>query len=177
MKTLLLMRHAKSSWKDSKLPDHERPLNKRGYRDAPEMGKLLFKAELVPQLILCSSATRARLTAEAVAEQCNFSGEINYLDSFYLAEPETYLKGLQDLPDELERVMIIGHNPGLEGLLQILCRQVESLPTASIAYLALPIKHWGELNGSVVGELIQLWRPRELKEAKKEKKQKKKSKT
>jgi phosphohistidine phosphatase len=174
MKTLLLMRHAKSSWKDSKLPDHERPLNKRGSKDAPEMGKLLFKAELVPQVILCSSAKRARLTAEAVVEQSNFRGEVTYLDSFYLAEPETYLKGLQDLPDEIERVMVIGHNPGLEGLLQILCRRVESLPTASIAYLALPIKQWSELNDSVVGELVQLWKPRELKEAKKEKKQKKK---
>ncbi len=175
MKTLLLMRHAKSSWKDSNLPDHERPLSKRGVKDANEMGKLIFKAELVPQIILCSTAKRARQTAQAVVEQTQFKGEISYLDPFYLAESETYLKGLQNLPDEIERVMIIGHNPGLEALLQILCRRVESLPTASIAYLALPIKKWSELNDSVVGELIQLWKPSELKEAKKEKKKRKKS--
>ncbi|NPV76687.1 MAG: histidine phosphatase family protein [Anaerolineae bacterium] len=163
MKTLLLMRHAKSSWKEKGVEDHERPLNKRGQKDAPMMGNLLFEKELVPQRILCSSALRARLTAELLAETSRFVGEITYLNSFYLAEPGAYLEGLLALSDNLERIMIIGHNPGLEGLLQILSHQVESLPTAAIAHIALPVKSWADLNDETSGELIDLWRPRDLK--------------
>jgi len=163
MKTLLLMRHAKSSWKDSDLPDMERPLNKRGLKDAPTMGRLLYEKELVPQIILSSYAERARQTAETVAEECRYLGEINYLGSFYLAEPGAYLEALLKLPDTTERVMVIGHNPGLEGVLQMLSQQVESLPTAAIAHLALPIKQWIDLNEETEGNLVEIFRPRELK--------------
>lgn len=163
MKTLLLMRHAKSSWKEKGLEDHERPLNKRGQKDAPRMGKLLRDKELVPQRILCSSALRARLTAEGVAGASGFEGEIIYQNNFYLAESGVYLEGLMTLPDDMERVLIIGHNPGLEGLLQILSHQVESLPTAAIAYVVLPINKWSELNDDTSGDLVELWRPRDLK--------------
>jgi phosphohistidine phosphatase len=157
------MRHAKSSWKDNKLKDHERPLNKRGQKDAPMLGKLLREKELVPQRILCSSATRARATAQAVVEASRYNGNVTYLDAYYLAEPGAYLEGLLTLPDEVERVMIIGHNPGLEGLLQILSHRVESLPTAAVAHLVLPIKLWSELSNDSVGELVELFRPSELK--------------
>ncbi len=164
MKTLLLMRHAKSSWKHNDLKDHERPLNKRGKKDAPMMGKFIREKELLPQRILCSSAVRARATAEALMEACHYKGEIEYLDSFYLAEPQVYLEELKKLPNELERVMIIAHNPSLEGLLQILSHRVESLTTAAIAYLVLPIDAWQEITEDSEGELIQLWLPRELRE-------------
>jgi phosphohistidine phosphatase len=164
MKTLLLMRHAKSSWKNQELTDHERPLKERGKKDAPLMGKLILDKELIPQLILSSDAARARLTAEAMIESLDFEGEVEYLDSFYMAEPNVYLEKLRSLPDELERVMIIGHNPGLEGLVQILSHHVESLATSAIAYLVLPIKEWHELSADTDGELIELWRPRDFKE-------------
>jgi len=162
MKTLLLMRHAKSSWKDTKLEDIKRPLNKRGRKTAPRMGELLKEAELVPQTILSSTALRARQTAEAVAEKMEYIGEIIYVDDFYMAEPPAYIKRLKKLPAHFERVLVIGHNPGLEALMQTLCGQVEALPTGSIAYLSLPIKEWGEMSGEVHGELIDLWRPKEL---------------
>ena len=164
MKTVLLMRHAKSSWKDHKLPDMERPLNKRGKKDAPHMGSLLKDKELVPQKILSSPAVRAKMTAESVVEKSGFKGKIKYLDGFYLAEPSVYADALKNLPDDVERVMLIGHNPGMEGLVQILSGQVESLPTGAIAYLVIPVKHWSEIDGSTRGEIIQLWRPHELKE-------------
>jgi len=164
MKTLLLMRHAKSSWKHEDITDHERPLNKRGKKDAPLMGKLIFEKELMPQLILSSSALRARLTVNAIIESANHQGEVEFLDDFYMAEPAVYLEKLRSLPDDLERVMIVGHNPGLEGLLQILSQQVESLPTCAIAYLILPIKDWSELNEDTHGDLIELWKPRDLRE-------------
>lgn len=163
MKTLLLMRHAKSSWKDSTIEDCDRPLNKRGEKDAPMMGELLFEKELTPQKIYCSTALRARLTAESVAKSSHFSGETIFMDSFYLGEPVDYLEGLRAIPDDVERVLIIGHNPGLEGLLQILSDKVESLPTAAIAHIVLPIKHWSEITDELDGDLISLWRPGDLK--------------
>jgi len=162
MKTVLLMRHAKSSWKDEKLKDRERPLNKRGHRNAPQMGELLLEKELVPQVILCSSAVRARQTAEAVIEATRFDGDVRYNDSLYMAEADEYLKALYKLPDEVERVMIIGHNPGLESLLPLMTGLIEALPTAAIAYLSVPIKSWKELKKDHEAELVALWRPKEL---------------
>jgi len=169
MKTLILMRHAKSGWKDPDLEDRERPLNKRGKKDAPMMGKLLVEKELIPQIILSSSAVRARLTAEAVIEATDFKGEVRFLDSLYLGEPGAYLGELQHLPESVERVLVVGHNPGLESLLQILSGQVESLPTAAISHLVLPIKAWSELNGATEGDLVELLCPRDLKDKEKDK--------
>ncbi len=163
MKTLLLMRHAKSSWKQPDLQDFDRPLAKRGRKDVPRMAELLLKAELVPEVILASPALRAQLTAEMLAAQINRLDHVEYLHEFYMAEPQTYLEALKALPDTLERVMIIGHNPGLEGLLQILSGHVETLPTAAIAYISLPIKKWSELTEQSEGSLIELWRPKDLK--------------
>jgi phosphohistidine phosphatase len=177
MKTLLLMRHAKSSWKIKNIPDHERPLNKRGRRDAPRMGQLLQDRELVPQLILSSSALRARQTAELVAETAGYSAEILFRDDLYMAEAEGYIHALHEVPDTIERVMLIGHNPGLETLLQLLSNRIESLPTAVLAHLVLPIDQWDILNSTVEGELIEIWRPKELsEEAVDEKKEKEKEK-
>ncbi len=164
MKTLLLMRHAKSSWKDKDIIDHERPLNKRGKTDAPLMGKLIKDKELTPELILCSSAKRSVLTAVDVMDKAKVNKKkLRLLDSLYLAEPEAYLKELCELPDDIERVLVIGHNPGLEGLLQILSGRIESLPTGAIAYLSIPITNWKELNDTTEVELIALYRPKELK--------------
>ncbi len=165
MKTLLLMRHAKSSWKDTELEDLQRPLNKRGRRLAPRMGELLRAKELVPQVIYSSHAVRTRQTAEFMAGAAGFTGDIHYMESLYLAEPAAYLDAIAQTPDTLERVMVIGHNPGLEGLLQMLSGRIEALPTAAIAYLALPIQSWRELHGALEAELVELLLPRELEEA------------
>jgi phosphohistidine phosphatase len=162
MKTLLLMRHAKSGWKEKNTQDHERPLNKRGRRDAPRMGTQLKDRELIPQLILCSSALRARQTAELVAEAAGYTDEIIYLDELYMSEVDENLNALRELPDSIERVMLIGHNPGLETMLQILSNRIESLPTAVIAHIVLPITHWRLLDSDVEGELVEIWRPKEL---------------
>jgi phosphohistidine phosphatase len=164
MKTLLLMRHAKSSWKESKLADHERPLNKRGRHDAPMMGELLIERELVPQKILCSSALRARQTAELLAENAGYSEEITYSDRLYLAEADEYFSALRELPDDIDRVMLIGHNPGLETLLQLLSGQIQSLPTAVIAHLSLPVDSWADISSETAAELVEIWRPKEIKQ-------------
>lgn len=173
MKTLILMRHAKSSWKHPELKDHERGLNKRGKKDAPRMGKLLVDNELVPQRILTSTAVRSRETVEAVVDIMHYTGEVSYLDSLYMAEPEIYLELLSLMPEDLERILVIGHNPGLEGLLQILSGRVESLPTAAVAYLSLPIHSWKEIRKhEEIGELVALWSPREMKDEKEAKAEK-----
>jgi phosphohistidine phosphatase len=164
MKTLILMRHAKSSWKDTKLDDCDRPLNKRGRKDAPLMGKILHEKELVPQAIYTSTAKRALQTAEGIVEKSHFKGEVIQMDSFYLAEPDAYIQAIQSLPDNFERVLFIGHNPGVEGLLQILSKQVASLPTAAVAHLVLPINHWSECSATTEGQLVELFVPRNLKE-------------
>jgi phosphohistidine phosphatase len=173
MKTLLLMRHAKSSWKNAALPDHDRPLAKRGLHDAQRMGELIERKELFPQQVLTSSAVRAAETARIFCEICGCTGSLQTIDALYLAEADTYLEVLKTLPDDLERVLLIGHNPGLESLLQMLCGRVEALTTAVVAFLSLPIARWSELTSSTEGELIEIWRPKDLPEEKKDKKEKK----
>lgn len=163
MKTLLLMRHAKSSWKHPDLPDQDRPLNKRGEKDAPHMGKFLKEKELIPQVILASPAKRVKQTVDGMLEKMHFKGKVDYVESLYLAEPAAYLSTLQSVNDKFDRVLIVGHNPGLEGLLQILSGQVESLPTASIAQIVLPINSWSDIKEGTHGELSARVKPRDLK--------------
>ncbi len=166
MKTLLLMRHAKSSFKEGELPDFERPLSKRGEKDAPRMGKLLKDKDLTPDLILSSTAQRASRTAEMIAEKCGYKGEIVYIQDLYLGEPEAYLSILRDLkeePGDWKTVLMIGHNPGLESLVQLLTDRVESLPTSAIAHLKLPVRTWKAINPEVIAWLENIWYPREIK--------------
>ena len=162
MKTLLLMRHGKSSWKDQDIPDHERPLKKKGKKDSEKMGEMLKDQHLVPDSVLSSTAKRARSTAEIVTEACKFDGEIQYLDSFYHAETSDYLDVLSHLADEVDCVLIIGHNPSLEAFVQILSNDIEALPTAAIARIELPVSNWSELGEKSYGKLINLWSPRSI---------------
>jgi phosphohistidine phosphatase len=162
MKTILLLRHAKSSWKFTDLADHDRPLNKRGKRDAPRMGQLLKDEALIPDLILSSSAARATLTATKIAEVCGYAGEIHVTRQIYEADLEIYLAMLRELAGDHERVLIVGHNPALEEFLEQLTHEAETLPTAALAVVQLPLTHWQDLDDETRGELMRVWRPREL---------------
>lgn len=162
MKTLLLMRHAKSSWKDTELPDHERPLTKRGKRNAARIGRLLREADQVPHLILTSPARRAVDTADSVADQSRYKGEVKVCDELYLAAPDAIIQVLQSLDGPYERVLVVGHNPGLEELLEKLTGKAEALPTAAVAQVALPVQAWLELTLETGGQLVSLWRPKDL---------------
>jgi phosphohistidine phosphatase len=162
MKTLLILRHAKSSWDDPKLADHDRPLNKRGKRDAPRMGQLLREEDLLPDLILSSTARRARKTAEAIAEASGYTGEIEFTGDFYPGDPSDYIDALQQAPDNCERVMVVGHNPGLEELLETLTGESDHLATAALAQVSLPIQHWRELDDETGGKLLNMWRVKQL---------------
>jgi len=162
VKKILLMRHAKSSWKDSDLTDHERPLKKRGKKDAEKMGKLLKKKKLIPELILSSTAKRAKQTAEIIVDSCKCKAEIVLLDSLYLAEPSLILETIEDVKDKHKTIMVVGHNPGIEAFLQILDGKVESLPTGSVAYLSAKVKNWKDLAEDDGVKLKKLWRPKDL---------------
>jgi phosphohistidine phosphatase len=166
MKTILIMRHGKSSWKQKDIEDHERPLKKRGKKCTEIIGEMVIKKELVPQVILCSTAVRAQQTAERFMEAVQFNGKIEYLDELYLAEEEKVAQILAQLPDEIERAMVIGHNPGLEGLVQELDKHVKSMPTAALACFALQIKSWKDFDLKTEAELVGYWKPAELKKKK-----------
>ena len=164
MKTLLILRHAKSSWKHVDVPDHDRPLKKRGKRDAPRMGRLLLELDLVPQLIISSTAKRARKTAKLLAEGCSYQGEIRLEHDLYHAGPMGYIQMLKALDDGYHRVLIIGHNPGLEVLLEVLTGVSEWLPTAALAQVQLPIITWSEVREYIDGDLVALWTPKRVKQ-------------
>lgn len=163
MKTLMLLRHAKSSWKDESLDDHERPLNKRGKKTAPVMGHLIRDQGLVPELIVSSTAVRARKTAKAAAKACGYPGDIITTDELYLATAGEILRYAQERTEEtLSRIMLVGHNPGMEELVALLSGQRERFPTAALAVFELDIDSWRQLELGVDAELKHLWRPKEL---------------
>ena len=163
MKTLLVLRHAKSLWDNPALDDHERPLNERGRRDGPKMGAVVRESGLTPDRIVCSDALRARLTAEAVARSAGFDGEIQLEPRLYAASVDGILAVLCTVQEAHSgTVMIVGHNPGLEQLIAHLTGEAEDLPTAALAQIALPIARWRDLKQSTRGGLLGFWRPKEL---------------
>jgi phosphohistidine phosphatase len=162
MKQLLVLRHAKSSWKDSTLSDFNRPLNERGKKDAPRMGKLLSKMDLVPDLIIASAAKRAKLTAEAVSLSSGYEGDILETQDLYMGMPEDYIAVLNQVPDIYTRVLVVGHNPGIEDFVEDLTDQWHRMPTAALAYIELDIKNWQAFDEDSEGELLDIWLPKEI---------------
>jgi len=162
MKSLLILRHAKSSWKHPELTDHDRPLNKRGKRDAPRMGKILRSEHLIPEAIISSTAARAHVTAEAVAKASGYKGKIVLIHSLYAAGPEAYLKVLHELSDHYKRVLVVGHNPGLEELLEMFTDETQIMPTCTLAHVKFSIDSWIELDFKTKGQLAGIWQSRDL---------------
>lgn len=162
MKRLLILRHAKSSWGNPSLADWQRPLNDRGLRDAPRVGALLRDRSLVPDLIITSDAVRARTTAETVAKAAGYTRELVVEPSLYHATPADLIAVLQGVAEEAGRsVMIVGHNPGLEDLVEQLTGEDHSLPTAALVQLALPIERWSEIDSSVDATVVDAWQPKD----------------
>jgi phosphohistidine phosphatase len=161
-KTLLVLRHAKSSWDFPDLDDHDRPLNARGRRAAPRMGQLLAEEDLVPDLVLSSTAVRARTTVELALDAADCGPPVVLDESLYPTYPEVVEELLRAVSDDHERVMIVGHNPGLEALIEAVTETLERFPTAALAHIRLPIDRWGDFELDGRGELANLWLPREL---------------
>jgi phosphohistidine phosphatase len=162
MKELLILRHAKSSWKHPELEDHDRPLNKRGKRDAPRMGRWIRGQDLLPDVIVSSTAVRAWTTAELVARVSGFRGELYSSRELYLGGHLPYLASGARYGGRGGRVLIVGHNPDVEDLVTVLTRAREAMPTAALAHVQLPIDDWEELTQPPTGELLAVWRPKEL---------------
>jgi phosphohistidine phosphatase len=162
MKSVLVLRHAKSSWKYPDKTDHERPLNKRGKRDAPLIGRLLKKERLVPDVIISSTAMRARATAEAIAKASGYKGDITFNRSLYASGPQAYIDVLHDLSDEYVRVLIIGHNPGLQELVEMLTGEIHLMPTCSLAHVKFRVDKWSDIDNKIKGKVAGIWRPRDL---------------
>lgn len=161
MKTLLILRHGKSSWKDLSLPDHDRPLNKRGRRNAKMMGRLLASQDLMPELILASTAERARRTARRVGAAAGYDGEIELLPDLYLAASGAYLNRVALTSEAIDRVLVVGHNPGLTHLVSDTTGAQKRFPTGALAQVEFDIESWPQVLDAR-GVLVNLWRPREL---------------
>ena len=149
MKQLTLLRHAKSSWDDSRLPDHDRPLAGRGRRDAPRMGERLARRGLEPDLLLTSSAKRARETAELVKAQLNDAAPALRVEpKIYLATPGELLAVIASVEDAVDSLVVIGHNPGFTRLANLLLPDLEllNLPTAGVVCIECDIPRWGEID-------------------------------
>ena len=159
MKRLLILRHAKSSWADSSIDDWQRPLNDRGLRDAPRAGTWLRERGLTPDVIISSDAVRARSTAQAVAKAAGYSRQIVIDPSLYHARVDDLLEALNRVSDDADTVLIVGHNPGLEELVQVLSGEYQGLVTAALVELDLPIDHWNDLDSSVTASISRTWQP------------------
>jgi len=162
-KLLLILRHAKSSWEFEELSDHDRPLNNRGRRDAPLMGRKLLKEQLVPQIIISSSAVRAHSTAKKVAKACGYEDEILIDPALYGSGYSDYLNVLINQEDKHDIIMLVGHNPISEQLVEVLTGEIVTMPTCAIACISLPITSWKQIIDKTKGQLLNLWRPKELK--------------
>ncbi len=139
MKLLTLLRHAKSSWNDEDLSDHDRPLNKRGLQDAPVMARRLVEQSVEPGLVLCSTALRARETLSLFTDVCALAGhQIQYVDGLYLASVGKLASIIAGAPAQVSHLMLVGHNPGLEDLLsKVTSRDDLTMPTCAMAQLRL----------------------------------------
>jgi phosphohistidine phosphatase len=162
MKTLYLLRHAKSSWKDDSLLDIERPLNKRGRKAAETVGRFLKKKRIIPDLVLCSTAVRARETAEIVMEAAGRSPDIHFDERIYEADPERLLEVVTQIDKAKKRVFLVGHNPGLEEFLELLTATVKSMPTGTLSKVVLETTDWAKA-GDVSGTLEWIRKPKKLK--------------
>ena len=164
MKELLILRHAKSSWDDPALRDHDRPLNKRGRKASKRMGKLLADEDIVPDLIISSTAVRARTTAERAAKASGYDEDIELREALYHASPAAILDEVATVDDGIERLMVVGHNPGMEALTGMLSGVYHRFPTAALMHVRFEdIEAWSQVRGRQA-TLLGFWLPRILME-------------
>ncbi len=150
MKKLYLMRHAKSSWKDENLKDYERPLNKRGKRDAPFMGKVLKRKGVKPDVIISSFAKRAYKTAKKVAKELGVEKENILKDKkLYMIGFAEFLDYIKNMDDKYESVLIIGHNPSISELFSYLSgKESLDMPTAAVGGIEFKSERWRDIDES-----------------------------
>jgi len=163
MKILLLLRHAKSSWKDPDLPDFNRPLNGRGRRAAKTIGRYIKENDLEPELVLSSPAVRARETIDIALRAARLRVEVRYDERIYEADAQRLMEVISQIEENLTSVMVVGHNPGIEELLRLLTGCSEHMATAALAKIRFsePDK-WSKI-AAVKGSL-ELIKPKEIRD-------------
>ncbi|QMU29913.1 SixA phosphatase family protein [Adhaeribacter radiodurans] len=147
MKTLYLLRHAKSSWDFDELSDHDRPLNNRGRDDAPLMGRELLSREIALDLIVSSSAVRALTTASLVAKELEYdTSQIVIDENIYGAGKEELYRIIQKFPDDVDNILLVGHNPEISDLANMLSPEhITDMPTAAVVSLRFACFTWKEI--------------------------------
>lgn len=168
MKILYVLRHAKSDWGDSSLVDFDRPLNARGRKAAKAIGRELRERKIKPDLVLASPAVRALQTIERVEDGYGSKFEVEDEPRIYGGEPETLVDLIKSAPDNVDRLLIVGHNPGLQDLVvklsgpgELLDEATEKFPTAALAEIRFDTKSWSGIAPGQ-GILECLVRPRNL---------------
>jgi phosphohistidine phosphatase len=161
MKTLFILRHAKSSWENADWSDFERPLNERGLEAAPLMGGVMKKNRFQPDIFLSSPARRAEQTAALVKQSSGFEAAIQFDERIYEASPARLLEVISEQNEKTKSILLIGHNPGLEGLLKVLTGELQPMPTAGLAVVDLETDKWSAIDSSK-GNLRTLIRPKEV---------------
>jgi len=154
-----VFRHAKAEQGDG-MEDSERRLTSRGRKAASHMGDVARNHGLLPELVLSSTSARTRETMELFGEASGYSGPVLYLDELYLAEPRVYVRALSEHAAGVSSAMVVGHNPGLEGLVLGLTGENVSLPTAALVECALPIEDFASIAG-IEGKLCRVFRPKD----------------
>lgn len=156
MKTLILMRHAKSSWDAGQIADHDRILSERGRESAPVMGRWLKAQKLKPEMVLCSTAARVGETISLLRPGLPVDISVKEMEGLYMALPREILALIAKVKDKVETLMIVGHNPGIGSLAHWLAgqgdkrtleRMRDKFPTAGIAVIDFDIASWRELDG------------------------------
>ena len=163
MKTLFLLRHAKSSWKDKTLTDFERPLNSRGRKAAETMSAFFKQEKVSPDLILSSCALRARETVEIIVRSARLRSDLRFDERIYEAGVNRLLDVITQIEKNAQSALIVGHNPGLEELLTALTLQTETMPTAALAKITFKTSNWN--NAVKGGALDWVVRPKEWERA------------
>lgn len=161
MKRLYVLRHAKSSWDNASLADYDRPLNERGVETAPFMGRLMKQRGQVADTVLSSPAARAKMTAKLVSEAAGIRSPIIFDERIYEAGPQTLVKVLSDVDGDVNSAMVVGHNPGMEGLIRFLTGDIAAMPTAALAVIDLDIEEWIQIDHRS-GTLVEVLRPKEI---------------
>ena len=162
-KTLILVRHAKSSWKDSSLNDIHRPLNKRGNKDAPKMGEYMSEHNILPEVIFSSPGLRALTTARLISVKINIDpSDIIVLDDLYTFSSDQLLSVLKSINDKYDNIMVVGHNPAITDITNYLSGcNIDNIPTCGLAVLKFPLDSWQDLERKK-GELVRFDYPKKL---------------
>ncbi len=161
MKTLFLLRHAKSSWDDRSVRDFDRPLNERGLNAAPLVGELLRARGIRPQRIICSPAERTRQTIALVLRAAGLAEEVHFNGRIYEANLRQLLDIVREIDDAVETALLVGHNYGIENLLAHLTGDARHMPTAALAHIVLEVEAWRDARENA-GRLEFFVRPKDL---------------